>query len=286
MTNEWTGDTIRARREALGLSQAAVAGMVGLNKEVYRRYEIGDREPGITTARRIAEILDLSLAEVAGQIDATPPLSTQANAPSVVGAVLRARRSELGLTQTKVASSLGISVESYQQYESGSVELPLTIAAELAAILDISLGKLAGTEHSTANLGGLWHANWQAASGDDTHLHTVEALRITNSLALDNGWRGELEIFGDEVLIGWYRPPGRGIRTRMGLFLWIPTSGDYLYGKWTGVAENNTVASGWCVMAREEERSQRVLDELIRTGRPHAGPNLRLPRLGGWGSAS
>lgn len=286
MTDAWTGDMIRTRREALRLSQAAVAEQAGINKETYRRYETGEREPGITTARRIAEILDLSLAEVAGQVPLSSPASAQGNPPSVVGAVLHARRTELGLSQTRVAASMSIPVELYQDYENGDKEIPLTVAAELASVLDMSLGKLAGTEHATANLGGRWHAHWEPPTGTNSTGHSVEALRITNTLVLDQGWRGVLEISHEELLIGWYRPPGRGIRTRTSMFLWIPAAGDYLYGRWTGITETNSVASGWCVLARDDTRSANILTELINTGRPQAGPNLRIPRLGGWGSAT
>lgn len=285
MTQAWTGDAIRDRREALGLSQAAVAKRAGLNAEVYRRYEVGAREPSITVARTIAEILDLSLAEVAGQISPASETATEANSPSVVGAIIQARRNELGLTQTLVAKTMGISVELYQAYETGDTEIPLTAAAALTTVLDIPLTKLSGTERSTPDLGGTWHTNWQTADMD-TAAHPVEALRIADSIALDKGWRGQLNVYRDEVLIGWYRPPMTGIRTRMGVFLWISAAGDYLHGKWTGVADNNTITSGWCVLARDERRSREILNELVNTGRAHPGPNLRLPRLSSWGSGT
>ncbi|UBV21682.1 MULTISPECIES: helix-turn-helix transcriptional regulator [Mycolicibacterium] len=286
MKDEWNGDVIRAKREALRLSQAAVAKKVDLDPEVYRRYEVSEREPRVTIARKIAEVLDLTLAEVAGQVPQGIAASPSANSPSIVGAVLQTRRNELGLTLNRVANTAGIPVELYQEYERGNTELPLTTAAALAEVLDISLVKLAGTEQASADLSGTWYANWQAPGVTDTSPHTVEALRITNKLALDNGWRGELDIFSDEILIGWYRPPTRGIRTRMGVFLWIPAADDYLYGRWTGVSESNSVEDGWCVLARTDKRSQDVMQQLINTNQAHAGPNLRIPKLGGWSSGA
>lgn len=286
MTEAWQGgNVIRARREALKLSQAAVADRVGLNKEVYRRYETGGRELPVTVARRIAEALDLSIAEVAGQIAPTPQSVPQVNSPSAVATLLQTRRSELGLPQTRVAAAAGISVEDYQAYESGAAEIPLTLAAIIAETLDMSLARLAGTEPQGIDLSGTWHARWQMASSPEHAPHTVDALRISNKLVLDQGWRGELDIYGEETLIGWYRPPDRGVRTRMGVLLWLPARGEQLYGRWTGVAENNSVTSGWCALARDSAQADTLLHDLINNSEPKAGPNLRLPRLGGWGSS-
>ncbi len=277
---------IRSRREALGLSQAQVAAAIGTHKGTYQRYESGDREPPLSTARAIAEALDMSLAELAGQIpiDLGSSLDTPTSL-SVVSEVLQSRRHELGLTHSRVASAAGIAPDLYQRYESGSTELPLAMAATLAQVLDIPLSVLAGVEPRAIEFNGRWWATWQGGirRAGEADLHTVEALRASNRLLLDSGWRGELEFFGNEVLIGWYRPPDRGTRTRQGVFLWLPAGADYLYGRWTGVSDNNTVDSGWCVLARDEGKSREVYSGLVSSS-AQPRPLTRLPRLGTWGS--
>lgn len=282
-------DVIRRRREALGLSQAQVARTAGIHKQTFQRYESGEREPPLSVARDIAEALDVSLAELAGQVPIGLEPSAGATSLSVVGDVIQARRHELGLTQSRVASAAGIPLDQFQRYESGESELPLATAATLAEVLDISLAVLAGSEPRNVDFNGRWWATWQAGAlrPGDVDFHLVEALRVGTRVLLDNGWRGELEVFGgNEVLIGWYRPPGHGTRTRQGVFLWLPAGGDYLYGRWTGVAENNTVTSGWCVLAREEAKSREVFQALV-TSNTQPRPVARLPRLGGaWGSQS
>lgn len=276
---------IRERREAKGLSQGQVAAAAGIHKGSFQRYETGEREPTLSVARAIADALDIPLAELAGQIPADLEPSPAASPTlSVASEVLQSRRHELGLTQTRVASAAGLPLDQYQRYEAGTAELPLTTANHLAQVLDISLTVLAGGEPRAIEFNGRWWATWQGGSlrPADVDLHTVEALRAGNRLLLDAGWRGELEISANEVLIGWYRPPGRGIRTRQGVFLWLPAGADYLYGRWTGVADNNTVDSGWCVLARDESKSRAVFSGLV-TNNNQPRPVTRLPRLGNWG---
>lgn len=277
-------EVISRRREALGFSKAHVARAAKLNEQTFGRYESGEREPPLLVARAIAEALDLSLAELAGQVPSGLEPAPGANALSVVGEVIQARRHELGLTQTRVASAAGLPLDLYQRYESGEADLPLATAADLADVLDIALAVLAGAEPRSIDLNGRWWATWEAGPlrPGEADFHLVEGLRVGNRVLLDNGWRGELELFGNEVLIGWYRPPGHGIRTRQGIFLWVPTGCDYLYGRWTGVADNNTVASGWCVLARDEVKSREVFESL-RTSKAQPRPVARLPRLGAWG---
>jgi len=283
-TPTWA-EVIRRRREQLGLSQAQVARTAGVHKQTFQRYESGEREPPLSVARAIAEVLDVSLAELAGQVPSGLETVPGIESLSVVGEVVQARRHELGLTQTRVASAAGIPLDLYQRYESGEAELPLATAAVLADALDISLAVLAGTEARSIDFSGRWWATWQSGRlrPSEADFHMVDGLRVGNRVLLDSGWRGELEVFGNEVLIGWYRPPGQGTRSRQGIFLWVPAGGDYLYGRWTGVADNNTVTSGWCVLARDEVRSREVFESLVSSN-AQPRPVTRLPRLGTWGS--
>lgn len=283
-TPTWA-EVIRRRREAQGISQAQLARTAGIHKQTFQRYESGEREPPLTVARAIAEALDVSLAELAGQVPGGLESTPSSTSLSVVGEVIQGRRHELGLTQSRVASAAGIPLDLYQRYESGEAELPLATAATLADVLDMSLAVLAGSEPRRVDLNGRWWATWQAGAlrPGDVDFHLVEALSVGARVLLDNGWRGELEVFGNEVLIGWYRPPGQGTRTRQGVFLWLPAGGDYLYGRWTGVADNNTVTSGWCVLARDEAKSREIFQTLMTTD-TQPRPVARLPRLGTWGS--
>lgn len=276
-------EIIRARREELGWSQGKVAAAAGIVPLTYQRYESGARDMPLATARLIAEILDLSIAEVAGQISAPSP--DAATTPSAIGEAIAARRQQLGLTPNRIAATSGIPLDQYFRIESGDEEPNITAALALSEALDMPLDEMAGVVPKAVDFNGQWWAIWQSGTHktEDVNLHTVTMLRAGDRLLLDAGWRGELQVFGNEVLVGWYRPPADYSRTRQGVFLWIPTGRDFIYGKWTGVNTNNSVTDGWCVLAREEPTAVEIMEQLVNENiQPR--PPLKLPRLGSWGS--
>lgn len=62
------GATARAAREAMGLTQAQVAELVGLVPLVYSRLERGKMLPSVPTLLRICEALDISADEALGRL--------------------------------------------------------------------------------------------------------------------------------------------------------------------------------------------------------------------------
>lgn len=60
------GDILRARRTAIGLSQAELAAAVGVDRRQIRRYEANDAQPTLPVARAIAHRLGITLDELAG----------------------------------------------------------------------------------------------------------------------------------------------------------------------------------------------------------------------------
>ncbi len=62
-------DVIRTRRAALGLSQTELAKAAGLNVRQTARFEAGEQQPVLSVAVALAEALDISLNQLAGQID-------------------------------------------------------------------------------------------------------------------------------------------------------------------------------------------------------------------------
>ena len=280
----WTGaEIVKTRRLDRGLTQAQVATAAGLLLRQYQRYEKGEREPSVSAAGAIAAALDLPLSELAGQAEpsALPSVTTPATA---VAETIQSRRRQIGLTQLNAASSAGMSIDQYQRYETGAEELSLAAATAIAAALDMPLPELAGIVPRPVDLNGQWWAGWQGAqdlaSTIDTHGVTI--LHAGDRLLLDSGWRGELTIFGNETLIGWYRADAAKTRTRQGIFLWLPTHEDYLFGRWSGVSLNNTVVSGWCALARSEDQAAELIDNLVHD-KSQPRPPLRLPGLSNWG---
>ena len=75
------GETTRAARERLGLTQAQVARQIGLSPNVYGRIERGHMMPAVPTLRKLVLVLGISAdvllsvsrADVAESVDAPVP---------------------------------------------------------------------------------------------------------------------------------------------------------------------------------------------------------------------
>lgn len=52
------------RREQLNLSQKDIAAIIGVLPQAYQRYEYGTREPGVSTALRIAKALKCTVEDL------------------------------------------------------------------------------------------------------------------------------------------------------------------------------------------------------------------------------
>jgi len=59
---------LRARRQALGLTQAEVARRAGISRSYYAQIELGQRTPPVDLALRIARILGGDVAELFGPV--------------------------------------------------------------------------------------------------------------------------------------------------------------------------------------------------------------------------
>ncbi|WP_131822300.1 helix-turn-helix domain-containing protein, partial [Mycobacteroides chelonae] len=96
-------EIISARRKEIDWSQAKLSKALGIGLTTFQRYERGERPIPLPVARKIAEILDVSLAEIAGQLQAAEPTATPL---SVAGDAILARRKQLGLTAARAAATV------------------------------------------------------------------------------------------------------------------------------------------------------------------------------------
>jgi len=63
------GSTVVQLRKKVGLSQTELAKQLGIHKNVLGRYERNEVLPSIEIARKIADILDVSLDFLTGKVD-------------------------------------------------------------------------------------------------------------------------------------------------------------------------------------------------------------------------
>lgn len=61
------GDRLKAERTKRGLTQSAMAEILGITRSAYSLYESGRREPNVTTLKNIANTLNVTLDDLLGE---------------------------------------------------------------------------------------------------------------------------------------------------------------------------------------------------------------------------
>ena len=194
--------------------------------------------------------------------------------------VIRSRRTAVGLSQTELAKAAGVHVRQIARYEAGEQEPGLSVAVALADALGISLAQLAGQVSYDLDLSGEWWATWQTwKDGEprlDTHPLEVhqrgELLQLDADRArpLDEGsyrWRGELRLWDNEALMGWYRSTDAAVRSKGTLYLALHPHGTHAWGRWVGMSYDGLVICGWGAIARTRDEAEKVVRDLIEANR-------------------
>src|SRR4051794_5029389 len=139
--------------------------------------------------------------------------------------MIRRRRTELGLSQAQLAGAAGIHPRQLRRYESDEQQPALAAAIRIAEALGASLDELAGLR---TGLEGTWWAAWQLAGGAVATL-PLALRRRGGAIELEalerRVWRGELLVWDDGLLTGWYdAAEGRG-GARGGGGFWVRGGG-------------------------------------------------------------
>ena len=193
-----------------------------------------------------------------------------------ISEVIKLRRSELGLSQAQLAKEAGVSLRQLARYEAGEQQPVLSAAVALAEALRISLTQLAGQMTYDLDLSGTWWCAWQTWKDGvpriDVHLLEVHQqgdllqLDADRALPVAEGsyrWRGELRLWDNEALIGWYRSTDAAVRSKGALYLALHPHGTYAWGRWVGMSYDGEVITGWGGMARGEEEAHKVVQDLV-----------------------
>ncbi len=184
-----------------------------------------------------------------------------------VAEVLRARRAELGISQQQLADAAKINVRQIARYEAGDNAPSFSVAVQLAEALNISLAQLAGQVRRGLDLHGQWWACWQSfRDGEETMaIHQIEATQqgdLLNLIAhertrrVEEGgylWTGELRLWDNEALIGWYRASEGAIRSKGSMYFALHAQGQHAIGRWVGLSYDGELETGFAVLARTEE---------------------------------
>ncbi|MGH8918666.1 MAG: helix-turn-helix transcriptional regulator [Actinomycetes bacterium] len=142
--------------------------------------------------------------------------------------VIRRRRAELDMSQGDLATKVGVDRRQIRRYESGETQPTLPVAKAVARALGITIDELAGDETHRVELTGDWWACWQTWKDGVEVLNphqvqlnqrgnTIEIVAITRGTPLADGgyqWRGELRLWDNEILMGWYLADEGAVRSK------------------------------------------------------------------------
>ena len=190
--------------------------------------------------------------------------------------VMRDRRAALGLSQADLAAAVGLDKRQIRRYEAGEAQPTLVVAKAIAHALQISLDELAGETEQRLQITGDWWAGWQTWK-DGAPVHTSQPVQIRQRgtdldiAALERGisaeeggylWRGQLPLWDNEILMGWYAADDHAVRSKGTLYLVIHPHGHQMRGRWVGLSYDGPIVSGWSAFARTEQEAQTLLQAL------------------------
>jgi transcriptional regulator with XRE-family HTH domain len=201
-----------------------------------------------------------------------------------VSDVIRKRRTALGMSQAALAAAIGVDARQIRRYEAGESQPTLPIAVALAEALGLSLNELAGKEPAhRVDLTGDWWASWQTFKGGE-EIITAQQVRfaqqdeliqlhtLTRGIEVDEGgylWRGELRLWDNEILMGWYAANDGAVRSKGTMYFVLHAHGINMSGRWVGLSYDGAVMTGWGAIAKIEQEARSLIAELKeRQGMP------------------
>jgi transcriptional regulator with XRE-family HTH domain len=191
--------------------------------------------------------------------------------------VIRTRRAQLGLSQAELATAAGVDRRQIRRYEAGEQQPALNVAVAMARALQISVSELAGQESQRADLTGDWWASWQTSKEEHEVITsqevrvralsdtTYELRTITRGIDVAEGgymWRGELRLWDNEVLMGWYVANEAAVRSKGTLYYVLHPHGIHLRGRWVGMSYDGPIQTGFAALAHSEDEARQLIDTL------------------------
>jgi len=190
--------------------------------------------------------------------------------------ILRRRRTELGMSQAELATAAGVDKRQIRRYEAGEQQPVLSVAVAIANALKISVGDLAGMPSHEVNLSGEWWATWQTFKDQEEVITRQEVLfkqqgelvsveTLTRGIEIEQGgyhWRGELRLWDNEIVMGWYAANDGSIRSKGTMYFVLHPHGQRMLGRWVGISYDGKIITGWGAMARNEQDAVAAIEEL------------------------
>jgi transcriptional regulator with XRE-family HTH domain len=196
-----------------------------------------------------------------------------------IAEVIRERRAELGMSQRDLAQAAGVDVRQIRRYEAGEQQPLLSVAVSIADALKISVGELAGKPSHRVKLSGQWWASWQTSRSGEERIASqqveikqegdlLQVATISRGLSVEEGgyhWSGELRLWDNELLLGWYAAAEGAIRSKGTLYFVLHPHGLNMSGRWVGLGYDGRIMSGWASMGQTREESEETMTKLMQS---------------------
>jgi hypothetical protein len=103
-----------------------------------------------------------------------------------------------------------------------------------------------------------WLAVW---AGED------EIGRLADGVEEEGGyhWSGELRLWDNELLMGWYASTDGSIRSKGTMYFVLHPHGLNMAGRWVGLGFDDRIMTGWASMGQTREQSEDAMTSLIET---------------------
>ncbi len=120
------GKHLKEFRQEKGISRESLSSILGISIHALAKYEQGQREPNIETLNKIAKALDVEMA------------SLIVNQEPNTGEKIKYFREKAHLTQKELGKKVYKSEISIRKYESGKVNIPLSVQLDICRVLQIA----------------------------------------------------------------------------------------------------------------------------------------------------
>jgi hypothetical protein len=78
-------------------------------------------------------------------------------------------------------------------------------------------------------------------------------------------WSGELRLWDNEILMGWYAANDGSIRSKGTMYFALHPHGLHMSGRWVGLGYDDRIMSGWASMGQTREESEKTMAKLIES---------------------
>jgi DNA-binding XRE family transcriptional regulator len=201
--------------------------------------------------------------------------------------VMRQRRAEVGMSQSDLAQAVGVDVEQIRRYEAGEEQPMLTVGMGIADTLGISVSELVGKPAHRVRLSGRWWAAWQTYRDGAEKIAIQEAeikqegdrlqvSTISRGLSPEEGgyhWSGELRLWDNEILMGWYAAKEGSVRSKGTMYFVLHPHGVHMSGRWVGLGYDERIMTGWATMGQTQEEAEKAMTRLMEAR--SASPEMR-----------